>query len=654
MVKTLSVNSSVSLNELIGSGDVSISFFGRQTFSANDAKFVFTKTRNFGTTLYTPVGFSSNFWAQLGLDQSPTNHLQGEALHTALTSALGTHYVRGYDSAAMVSVVFTFHHDSASIKQQLSISASGSSFDTASFSSYVSAFFQSTNTDTTLTYQFYSSDPGQSPTNFSFGLTGSLGSYQDFTNFVSRLETYANAMDPARAKVTAYILDPIQTVPGYLALLGGYVPPPTLSPDYTEFLEYYTALQTWNQRLTSRGAMSWLNARGQQVISNTVVDVRNYLSSMQSISSNHFNHGAPLYVPRDVVAYLASLRDLRLPTIYVMDTWQWYDGTTYTYHTVIGRLDCGNSDLVATLPFGNIALTNSSGTTTLPLYYIPSDFQTNMLKTYSSGTRNAHLKALFASEQWNSLTNSNPNLNGFFMVTERNNVAAEYSLAIYDPISGAAIDSLPLLATQSGGCESPGGLSNLVSVTVATVSAPVTAVAGVALPVTLQVTNQGTAQAYGTTVSFVLSNGFDFGGGSSSQGSASFNTNSRVVTCSVGPLAGGAGAEINVQLIPMLTGSATPASSPVLGFSPGLTNAATSNAVFASIQSTPPAVSLVPVPGGVLLDWWADTDRMQLEISPVLGAAASWTPRVTGVVNGSHRFLFQPAAPQGYFRLHGR
>ena len=61
MIKKLNINSSVSLNYLAYDGDVDASFFGRQTFNSDDLIFVVTTTRNFGTTKFTPLNFSSNF-----------------------------------------------------------------------------------------------------------------------------------------------------------------------------------------------------------------------------------------------------------------------------------------------------------------------------------------------------------------------------------------------------------------------------------------------------------------------------------------------------------------------------------------------------------------------------------------------------------------
>ena len=667
MLKTISINSSVSLDYLVANGNIAVSFFGSQTFDANDLHFVFTKTRNFGTTLQSPLGFSSSFWNQVALYPN----LQGEALHSILTSALGTHYVAGVEKATIVSVVYTFHYASASVKQRFSLSASGSAFDSASFSGYVSSFFGSTNTTTSMSYQFYSTDLTNQPP--SFGTSGNITSYQGFTNFLNQLEAYGNAMNPANAKVTAYVLNPIQIVPGYLFLLRGYVPPPVEPADYSDFLQAYTALQVWKQRLDTRGTMSWLNAKGQQVISSNAVDVANYLTAMKNIALNHFTTGAPLYVPPDVVAYLANLSEIRLPEIYVMDSWRWYNwdstgpGYAYYYHTLIGRVDCGNSDFMASsVPFAQVALTNGSTVSGATLYYIPSDFQTIMLKTYSSGSRNTHLKSLFASEQWNCLTNSNPDANGFFLYTvfEGINVASGknsvgYSVAIYDPIAGTPLDEMPFLATRSGGCATPSQFSSGVSVSVASMPPPTNGVVGVAQPLAIQVTNQASSQAYGTTVSFALSNAFGFGSASGSQGYASFDLSNQTLSYTVGPMLPGTSAEIDLQLIPLRAGVAVPGTPPVITLPGGLTNSPTSVVPFSPIESALPTIGLTRTPAGVQLDWWSDTDRLVVEGTSALGSGASWSP-VTPVangtaINGSHRFLAPSVAGrQGYFRLHGQ
>jgi hypothetical protein len=673
LVKNLSINSSVSLNYLMGGVDVSASFFGEQKFDGNDLHFVFTKIRNFGTTVYTPVGFSSG--ARQLIAGYQTNW-QAEALHAKITSALGSYYVAGFEKEAMVSVAYKFHFASASTKQQFTLSASGSSdglFTSASFSAYVNSFFSSADAATSISYQFYSTDPNQSTSNLISGASGNIASYQQFTNFISRLEAYANAMDSANARITGYVLDPIQTVPGYFSLLGGYIPQPESPADYADFYQAYTALQVWQQRLEFRGPMSWLNAKGQQVLSNGIVDVNNYLSNMTAIATSHFNTGAPLNVPPDVVAYLANLSQLRLPEIYVMDTWE-YDffytpDNGYIYnHVLIGRVDCGNSDLMVTNPFGNIAVTNASGgVSSAGIDYDAYHFSTNMTGKYTSGFDGgsiyAHLKTLFASEQWNNLTNGNPDLNGFFLINEFDYYAwapspsaALWTLAIYDPNSLQSLDTIPFFSTRSGGCVAPSQLSGGVNVSIASTSPLTNGWVGQQVPVTVQVTNQSPIQAYGTTVTFALSNGFDFVGGNGSQGYVSFDPATRHVSCVVGSLPGNACASVNVNLVPLQNGLAVPGTAPLVVVGSGLTNSVTGMASFSPIAAAPATIGLQTVRGGVQLDWWSDTDRMFVETSTALGPGSSWSSLTNGiVVSGSHRFLSAPASGrQGYFRLHSQ
>jgi hypothetical protein len=70
-------------------------------------------------------------------------NLQGAALYSAITGTFGTRYVVGYQSAAMVSVVYSFHYASASAKQVASLNASGQYLSQyGNYSAYVDAFFQ--------------------------------------------------------------------------------------------------------------------------------------------------------------------------------------------------------------------------------------------------------------------------------------------------------------------------------------------------------------------------------------------------------------------------------------------------------------------------------------------------------------------------------
>lgn len=467
MVKALSVNSSVSLDSLMFSGDVSVSFVGKQTFDANDLIFVYTATKDFGTTVYSPVDFSPTNKALIASFQ---NKLSGAALDAAITSALGSYYVRGYDSAAIVSVVYTFHYAAASLKQQ-TIGTANASWDTGSFSGFVSSFFGTSNSAISMSYQFYSTDPYQLATNL-FGSTGIITNFQQYTNFVGNVEAYANAMSAAHAKVTGYVLDPIQTVPGYLAILGGYVPPTPNPADYNSFLQAYTALQVTKQNLDtwllSGNTLSWLNSQGRQTLIAQWNQVANYLAEMKSIAQSHFSTGTPLNVPADAAGFLAGLSAIRFPQIIYMDSF-----ASGSDRCVIGRVDCGCTNLTAPSPFYNVAaryhgtnfynadLSGNGNKSLVPIYYDASDFQTNMLKLYSSdSTITTHLNSFFAGELWPCLTNSNPDINGYFLITQPSSQAANWALEI-DTIDSTgtpvAVDEKTLLdnSTLSDGCTFP-------------------------------------------------------------------------------------------------------------------------------------------------------------------------------------------------------
>jgi hypothetical protein len=656
MVKSLLVNSSVSLDSLVFSGSVGVNFFNRQTFDANDLTFVFTANRDFGDTLYPFVDFSPDFKATVaGLQKSQ----QGESLHSAITTRYGTHYVHGYQSAAMVSVIYSFHFNSSSIRQQMSVQASASYnglVDSGSFSTFVDSFFSVTNTSQSMSYQFYSSDPIQSPTNFDFSTAGIIQNMQEFTNLVSKVEAYFRAMDPARGKITGYILDPIQNVPGYLGLLGGFVPIPVEQADYDTFLQAYSALQVWKQRLDSwalqPGTMSWLNAKGQQMVQGKRQDISNYLNAMKSIASNHFTNGAALTVPSDVVNYLANLNDIPLPEMYVMDSFT-YGG----YSFIFGRIYCGSLDLTTTSPFYTLSQlyhgTNTGSEVTI--YYSPTNFVGTELKALAAEPR-THLATLLASEQWNSLTNQAAiqDRTGFFVAQQPTPQAANWSLVIYD-VNGDVVDEMPFLSTRSGGTVVTADTTTGPGVSVGTTSSSDSSSAGRVCVVAMQVTNAGPMQSYGTTVSFQLADNFDFAGASGSQGYGSFDPATHVVSYFVGPLLGGASTDIAFQLIPLQAGLAIPAGPAQLTLGEGITNSSPNiTAAFAPIQTTPPTLNLSPVVGGVRIDWYADTDRLHVEQTSQLVAGASWSPVTNGLATGSsHRFLTLPVTGnQNYFRLH--
>jgi hypothetical protein len=469
LISKLNANSSVSLNGLAFNGDVSVSFFGRQTFNANDLVFIDTITENLYETDFTPLSFSSNFWAQVGGYQK---YLQDALLYSAITSTFGTHYVAGYRSQAMVSVLYSFHYASSSVRQQTIVSGSAST-DAGNFSAFVSSFFGSTNTTASMSYQFYSSDPSVAATNIGVALAGNVQNYQQFTNLETQISKYAATLNQTNAKITGYILAPLSAVPNFLTTLGISHPTTNNPANYDGFLEAYTALQAWIQSLDpwilNGDALSWLNGQGRQLVQGSWLEAEGYLTQMKSIAFSHFTTNATLYVPPEVTGFLAdNLNTVALPKIYNLDN---FENSNNRYF--IGRVDCGCRNLTIPIPFSTISeLQGGTNNGTLDtIYYDPVAFQKIELDAAPNNTVRGEFQTLFASPQWACLTNTtgNPNLNGYFVASEPENQKTNWSLVISGgtDVNGNAIiiDETALTDTTSGSC--PGSctvtFTNLIS-----------------------------------------------------------------------------------------------------------------------------------------------------------------------------------------------
>jgi hypothetical protein len=425
-----------------------------------------TINKNFGTTRFQPLGLARDF-----LDRADTHKetLQGPELYKALTDVFGTHYVAGYQSSAMAAVLYSFHYASAATKQRLSASAGGS-WSSGSFNAFVSSFFGSTNRNQSMSYKFYSTDPNLIATNFGFAAAGSVTNLQQFSMLSSNVQNYANALIPANAKISGYILDPLWFAPGVLPMLEGYVPPATPTPNYDAFLQAYSALEARKQIMDpwmlDGAALSWLNQFGQQTVRNSWFKAVKYLAALKETAQRHYTHGEPLAIPPEVTAFLSNYGDVALPAIYVMDNF-----TVSSTRYIIGRIDCGCRDLTIPIPFHTLSKldTGTNNGSFANIYYNPAEFQSVQLAAFPSGTVRTHLTNIFNGSvgSWNCLTNqeTNPNLNGFFLTSQTTTEAPRYTLAINSgtDVNGntVIVDELGFLETISGDC--PG--SCLITIT---------------------------------------------------------------------------------------------------------------------------------------------------------------------------------------------
>lgn len=441
IVSSVSANSAVSLNALVFGGDVNVSFFGRHTFDANDLTFIYTASLGPTSVSYDAAVFSSNFWNQVAVYRKS---LQDEALHSAITSTFGTHYVSGYQATRMVAVVYTFHYASASARQQSSLSASGGAglggVGDVNFSTSVNNFFADTNTTASMSYDFWSSDP-QATNNPGFASAGVITNPQQFLQFVGQLRTYVTNMSLSHAKITGYILSPIQTVAGYSSLFSSSFQIPIANPaNYDGFLQAYAALQAWKQHfdpwILDGDAMSWLNAQGRQQVLGEWFTAENHLATMKSLAAGHFTTNAPLAIPADIVNYLATLNDISLPRIYSIKGASFPVVVSGNYY-MLGLVDCGCSDQTIAIPFNNLSelYYGTNNGSLVPIYYDAQDFKKAQLGAYPSGTVHNDLQTFFNGTNgtwpsWTNAANISGHRYGFFLATQPVTHETNWSLVI--------------------------------------------------------------------------------------------------------------------------------------------------------------------------------------------------------------------------------
>src|ERR1039458_1143946 len=466
--------------------------------------------------------------------------------------------------------------------------------------------------------------------------------------------------DPKRAKVTSYILDPIQNIPGYLPLLGGYSPHSILSADYSTFLEAYAALEAWNQRLTDwtldPKRMSWLNTTGQRQALAKRQDVANYVSVMQAIAADHFVNGSPLVVPTDIFNYLATFSDITIPAINVL--WASDDTVYSSQHGVFGWVDCGSISNTLNTPFSSISepLNGADVGWETPLCYSYHDV-TNLVQsqisywTARSSAVTSDLKQFLASSVWANLTNAafSSRRIGFFGDVRAKADKTNTFMVVSDT-EGNIVDQLNWMSTR-GGPVPEAKVMNFGAVAVSASSTqPIQGTVGLEETIPLVITNSGPNSAYGVTVSFQLANGYDFVDASGSQGYVSFNPTNRLVTYVVGPLPPGGQVDVALRVIPLQPGQSLPSANAVLTVGDVLTNVSSPQVNLPQVSSGLPILTLAKAAKGIELGWFSDTDRLKVFQSPRVGPGAAWSVVTNSpVANGTKRILTLPTSSGSMF-----
>jgi uncharacterized protein DUF11 len=659
MASSFSLNSDISLYDTVFSGSIGFSFADQQSFSQNTLNFVYDSTRDFGNTSLTFLGLDPNFTNVVnGLKQT----LSGDALQQAITSLYGTHVIYGYQSSARVVVDYQFQYSSASIARQTSLSIQAnysSGFDGGSFNAFVQSQFAQTNTGVSLNVRFWSSDPTFPPT---FPIATNLTSYNDFIAYVGQVQAYSAAMNSLNAKKMGYLIEPLQSLPGYLSLIDGYNPTNLFNTSYDEFLQVYSRLKGWENTLLSwtldNNHMSWMNTNAQQQVIAIRGEVTSQRQYLEQLFTAHVETGAALQLPDSIINYFVNFNRIPLPKVNTADIFNYYRPN---YYYLIGYIDCGPTNMTVDTPFLNV-LAYRNGIPAPPystIYWSATNFE-SLLISHEGGSYsdyNSSITAFLASPTWMALKqNSAGEKLGFFEWYDVNDDLTLYSLGIEDA-TGSLVDQMDANSGTAAFSSVKLEASPQVSLQGGAVPASTNfSTAGLNTTYTLAVTNNGPGAAYGINVSFPLANTnkFDFVSVSGSQGQGTY-TNGNVLY-HLGPLGNGQSATINLAVVPVVTGLFLPTGQGSLTLGAGLTDPSPTNDLvnLNAISFQSPTISIASRSNNTELKWYSDTSRIFVEQANDL-SGGTWTPVAGSITtNGSqHQIDLGSSGTKKFFRLHG-
>ncbi len=230
LVSRFSLNLNVSAKYGVYSGKVGFSYVDDTAYTGNTLNFVFECNRDYGFTRFRPSALDSDFISEINrLRQT----LRGQALQKAITERFGDYFISGYKSVGKVVVIYTFNFESQTTARSITASIAGkykNGVTSVQFQSDVQSFFQQTDSSVSMSYRFFSSDPNR-PLLFP---TNQITSYGQFVTFSTVVGDYCNNMSPTGAARTEFIVEPMQNLPGYSALVEGAARPIS-STDYAGF-----------------------------------------------------------------------------------------------------------------------------------------------------------------------------------------------------------------------------------------------------------------------------------------------------------------------------------------------------------------------------------------------------------------------------------
>lgn len=663
LTKHFALNASLSVKSMAFTGRANFSYVDNTRYSGNNLNFAFVCTRDYGTTTYTNASVGPQFSEEVNLFRQ-TNHLSGPALYGAISNRFGTHYIKGHRSVGKVVVIYTFHFDSTTTTRDLTTSLDAryrGGVTTVNFHTDVRSFFEQTASRVSMTYQFYSSDPGR-PLLFS---TNAITSYADFLAFSDAVVTYCNTqMTPAGGERSEFVVDRIENLRGYCALAGNCIPAPLPGADYDRWMDAYGQLARWDDTLTGWAIdprrMSWMNTNGQRLVLGMRRDVSNYRRTLEVTARRHFDAGEPLVVPDEIFNYFANFSRIPLPAI---SGGPGGGDPIPSNSGRIGWINCGPKELVKETPFNYIStfLDGLSANAITPVFYSSGAFASNMNYRATAEPNGAWLQSItqqfLNSPIWTQLQDAQQHCKiGFFLDIVGSGVNADrFSWVLLDDAGGAA-ESVPYRTPNNSLCSV---INEALDLKLRAEVLPASAIDSRATFV-VSVTNNGFSPAYGTLAALPIPAGMQVLAVSGSQGQP-VTTNgvlvvsNDVVLYQIGPLGYGSAATIWLDLVPLRTGVLTAAMPATVTVGDGLTDSDLSNnsVLPAPLTVVGPRLLAVRTPRHIELSWTSETGRLNLESASPLSTLPAWLGLTNAPLTlGSTRTLHLPTtAASKFFRL---
>ena len=654
MAKAFSLNTSLSVRSKVYSGSVGYSQAETAVSSGNRITFVMDCARVLPDELYAPTGLTPQFRSAV---TELKRSYSGPEFERQLGQTYGTHYVSGVRRAFKAALVFTFSFESQASARSQSLTLSAKyrgGVARGDFDADVNSFFARRDSRFSLNYEFRSLNPFASPP--PFATNAAISNFAQFQALANQFESYCRTIDLAQAVPITYTVERFRNLAGYQELVGVGGISDILVPDYSEFMQTFADLSGWLETLNlwtrEPERMNWLNSKGKNLVTAMRGEVDSQVRTMRDIAKAHFETGAPLNVPADIINYRANFAQIPIPRVVIFSR-----RVVSNDGILFGYVNAGPIELTVSNPFQSAFMTFQSGEfgNEPPIYWSATTYRqflfSPMLYFDGSPTRAEARSAALSGPRWNGLLEATNRMRlGFFLcpLDAPPELTAERlsALALNIKDSGLPsqiIDSLPVLESRTDQLEWAGGDAFSGDVRLLSETQSFGGPVGRSLPAVLTVTNAGPGAVFGTTVTVPVPEGVEIASASSSQGNAS--QSGRSVTFRVGALAAGSSATLNLGLIPLAVGSTPGLAGVTVSLAPEVTDPVVSNntARLPDMQASAPALKAALGTGTIRLTWSADTDRLRLEEATTLTGGGNWGPNSNPVsVSGSQRTAEAP------------